>query len=122
MRSHALLFAVLALTVYGQLIIKARALIHRSPLTDNVNYGRYLYEMFTDVGVLSGLGAAFLAATFWILVIERLDVGYAYPFMALSFVMVPLGAAALFGEPLPVIQMFGLALVVAGVTLSALAR
>jgi multidrug transporter EmrE-like cation transporter len=122
MRSTFLLFAVLALTVYGQLMIKARALAHASEAVGSPNTLKYLLAMFTDFWVLSGFGAAVLAGACWMLTIERLDVGYAYPFMALSFVFVPLGAMALFGEPLPAIQLLGLALIIAGVTVSALAR
>ena len=78
--------------------------------------------MLTDVGVLSGLVAAALAAIAWILAIERLDVGFAYPFMALSFILVPFGAKFLFAEPLPPFQIFGMVLIAIGVTMSALAR
>jgi drug/metabolite transporter (DMT)-like permease len=53
--------------------------------------------MFTDVGVLSALGAAVVAATCWMLAIARLDVGYAYPFITLSFLLVPVGSTLLFG-------------------------
>jgi multidrug transporter EmrE-like cation transporter len=56
------------------------------------------------------------------LAIERLEVGYAYPFMALTFVLVPLGSMVLFGESLPAIQVPSLALIVVGVTVSALTR
>ena len=42
--------------------------------------------------------------------------------MALSFVLVPLGAKLIFGEPLPRIQIAGMALIVIGVTLGALSR
>jgi len=122
MRSFLLLFAVLALTVYGQLIIKARALAHSVDAANNAGKLHYLVLMFTDVGVLSGFVAAVLAGVCWMLAIERLEVGYAYPFMALSFVLVPLGSTLLFGEPLPAPQMIGLALIVTGVTVSALAR
>ena len=65
--------------------------------------------MFTDVWVLSALGAAVGAAVFWILAIQRLEIGYAYPFIALSFVLVPIGATVLLGEPLPAAQLFGIA-------------
>ena len=98
MRSHALLLAVLGLTVYGQLVIKARSLMHRGPAGEAIDYGRYLYDMYTDIAVISGLGAAVLAAIFWVLTIERLEMGYAYPFMALSFILVPVGSRMLFDE------------------------
>jgi multidrug transporter EmrE-like cation transporter len=122
MRSTFLLFAVLALTVYGQLMIKARALAHAPDSADSADRLHYLFAMFTDFWVLSGFGAAVLAAACWMLVIERLEVGYAYPFVALSFVLVPLGSMVLFGERLPMIQLLGLALIICGVTVSALAR
>lgn len=78
--------------------------------------------MFTDLLVLSGLGAAVVAGAFWMLAIERTDLGYAYPFMALSFVLVPVASVVLFGERLPPLQLIGLLLIVIGVGTSALAR
>ena len=122
MHPFMLLFAVLALTVYGQLMIKSRALAHSMAAVDAPGKLHYLYLMFTDIGVLSSLGAAVLAGVCWMLAIERLEVGYAYPFMALSFVLVPMGSMVLFGEPLPAIQLLGLGLIIAGVSVSALAR
>jgi len=122
MLPYLLVFAVLSFTVYGQLMMKARAIAHAAPAGDGGGKLQYLLAMFMDIGVLSSFGAALLAAACWMLAIEKLPVGYAYPFMALSFVFVPLGSMMLFGEPLPATQMLGLALIVAGATVSALAR
>lgn len=122
MRSTFLLLVVLALTVYGQLVMKARALSYAADPIAGQGKLHYLLAMFTDIWVLSGLAAAVLASACWLLAIDRLELGYAYPFMALSFVLVPLGSTILFGEPLPATQMLGLALIVAGATVSALAR
>lgn len=122
MQSVLLLFAVLALTVYGQLVIKARALAHAQDMLAPMDRLHYLMTMFSDPWVLSGLAAAIVGGACWMLAIERLEVGFAYPFIALSFVLVPIGSTLLFGEPLPKMQLLALALIVAGVTLSALAR
>jgi multidrug transporter EmrE-like cation transporter len=122
MISALLLFAVLALTVYGQLMMKSRAVIHAADFSGALPKLHYLAVMFMDVRVLSALVAAVLAAICWMLAIARLDVGYAYPFMALSFVLVPVGSMLIFGEPLPRLQLCALALIIAGVSLSALAR
>lgn len=122
MQSVLLLFAVLALTVYGQLMIKARALAHARDMLAPMDRLHYLTTMFSDPWVLSGLAAAIVGGACWMLAIERLEVGFAYPFIALSFVLVPIGSTLLFGEPLPKMQLLALALIVAGVTLSALAR
>jgi drug/metabolite transporter (DMT)-like permease len=122
MQSAILLCAVLVLTAYGQLALKARALVHARDIVASPDGLHYLTAMFADPWVLSGLGAAVVAGTCWMLAIERLQLGFAYPFMALSFVLVPVGSTLLFGEPLPKVQMLALALIIAGVTLSALAR
>lgn len=122
MRSSLLIAAVLAFTVYGQLMIKSRALVHSADVLGAQSKLHYLAMMFLDVGVLSALGAAVLASICWMLAVERLDVGYAYPFMALSFALVPIGATLLFGEPLPKMQLLALSLIIAGVTLSAVSR
>jgi multidrug transporter EmrE-like cation transporter len=121
MRSAVLLFAVLAFTVYSQLMIKARALAHTARAHEQSQW-HYLFLMFTDIRVLSAIAAAFLAGACWMLTIQRLDVGYAYPFIALTFVLVPVGSAWLFGEPLPGIQLLSLAIIIVGVTVSALTR
>lgn len=122
MRSTLLIFAVLALTVYGQLVIKARALAHATENTAMQSKFYYLLAMLMDFRVLSGFAAAFLAGLCWMLAIEKLELAYAYPFMALSFVLVPLGSTFFFGEVVPPMQWLGLGLIVAGVSVSTLAR
>jgi multidrug transporter EmrE-like cation transporter len=118
----SLLLAVIALTVYGQLIIKARAIVHTAEYAGGGSRLDYLFAMFTDFRVISGLVAALIAGACWMLAIQRLDVGYAYPFMALSFVAVPIGSNLFLGEPLPMTQFTGLLLIIAGVSVSALSR
>lgn len=121
MRSALLILAVVGFTVYGQLVIKARVAVHTAEAGVRGKL-HYLALMFTDVWVLSALAAAMMAAVCWMLAIQRLEVGYAYPFIALTFVLVPIGGAAFFGEPLPATQLLGIALIITGVTVSALAR
>ena len=122
MLPHLLLFAVLVLSVYSQVMMKSRALLHSSVSDSSVGYLQYLVGMATDWRVLSAAVATFLAGVCWLLAIQRLDLGYAYPFMALTFVLIPVAANLSFGEPLPVAKLLGLSLVSIGITVSALAR
>lgn len=117
-----MIFSVLALTVYGQLMIKARSLVNRADVAEKSDAIRYIFSMFTDFWVWTGLIGAGVAAICYMLALERMDVSYAYPFMALSFVAVPIGSALLLGESLPPLQVLGLGLIVAGVSISALSR
>jgi drug/metabolite transporter (DMT)-like permease len=122
LQSHLLLVAVLVLSVYSQLIMKTRALVHSSGVNSAGEYLHYLIGMATDWRVLSAAGATFLAGVCWLLALQRLELGYAFPFMALSFVLIPVSANLFLGEPLPMIQLLGLGLVIAGISISALAR
>jgi drug/metabolite transporter (DMT)-like permease len=115
MKVLLLVFMTLGLTVYGQLIIKARALVH-----NGMGGREFLLAMFLDPWVLSGLAAAVMASAAWMLAVRDAYVSVIYPMMALSFVLVPLLASFLFGEPLRGSQVLGWGLIVAGLSLSGL--
>jgi drug/metabolite transporter (DMT)-like permease len=96
--------------------------LHFATLSAEDSELSYLTAMFTDVLVLSALAAAVIACASWMLAIERTGVAYAYPFMALSFVVVPLAAALLFGESVSRGPSVGLAMIGVGVAINAMVR
>jgi uncharacterized membrane protein len=110
-----LVFMTLGFTVYGQLIIKARALVH-----SGIGGRDFLFAMFLDPWVISGLAAAVIASAAWMLAVRDAYVSVIYPLMALSFVLVPFLASYFFGEPLRAGQVVGWGLIVAGLSLSGL--
>ena len=58
----------------------------------------------------------YVAATFlWTIALREIPLSGAYPFMALAFVLVPVGAMLFFGERLDIRYFIGLALVLAGI-------
>lgn len=120
--SHLLLVAAIALSVYSQLIMKSRALVHASANGSSAGYLQYLIGMATDWRVLTAASATFFAGVCWLLALQRLELGYAFPFMALSFVLLPVAANLFLGEPLPMLQLLGLVVVMAGISISALSR
>lgn len=107
----------LVLTAFGQLIIKARALAVQSP---GGGQAGYLLAMLFDPWVWVGLAGAVLASVCWILALRQLDVSVAYPFTALSFLIVPLGALIFFGERIGPMQWLGSCLIIGGVIVSTL--
>lgn len=109
---------MVALTSYGQLILKARSIAHAADIQPEGDRLAYLALMFRD----GGLAAAVLASVSWMLAIERTELAFAYPSMALSFVAVPLGSAMLFRERLAGLQLAGALAIVGGVALSAASR
>jgi multidrug transporter EmrE-like cation transporter len=121
MQKYLLIGATLLLTVVGQLVIKWRAL-EIGRIAEQPGKAAYLLAMLTDSLVWCGLAAAVLASVCWILVVQQAAVSVAYPFMALSFLLVPAAAALLFGEAVSAGQYLGLALIVLGVALTAVLR
>lgn len=119
MDKYAFIGATVLLTVFGQIVVKARSAVYAPSNTGKLNY---IFAMYTDPAVLAALVAALLASLTWALALEKSSLSFAYPFMALNFVLVPFLGAALFGEPLSVVRLTGLALIVAGVLVNGLSH
>jgi drug/metabolite transporter (DMT)-like permease len=118
MSKYVFIAGTLLFTLFGQLLLKSRAL-SLSPSDGEDSKLRYLAAMFTDRFVWAGLGAAVVASICWALAVQQAPLSLAYPFMALSFVFVPLGALMMFGERITTGQWTGSLLIVAGVVVSA---
>jgi len=122
MLAHLQLFAVLFLSVYSQIMMKSRSANFVDLPDSPSGYLEYLVRMALDWRVLSAVFATIIASVLWLLVIRTMNLGYAYPFMALSFVLVPVAAWLFLREPIPPIQIVGMLLIVAGITISAVSR
>lgn len=107
-----LILSSVAMICSGQLLFKAvgRKLAAGLPVT--------------DLGV-AALGAVAIgiygaATLLWIHVLRTVPLTKAYPFMALSFVIVPIGSVLLFSEQVRSQYVIGTALIVAGVVITTL--
>ncbi|SRR6266511_1106302 len=101
----------------GQLLFKAAA--DRTPPITRV----------TDIVQVLGVPLLWLAlilygltTLLWVCLLQQVPLSRAYPFAALAFVLVPVGAAAFFGERLSLATALGSALIVAGICVINLAR
>jgi drug/metabolite transporter (DMT)-like permease len=77
---------------------------------------------FLDPGTLATLAAAFtlygITTIGWVWVLREIELGRAYPLMALSFVLVPLGSYLVFGERFQPQYFAGVALIVIGIVVA----
>ena len=71
----------------------------------------------TNWQVLGGLALYALGAILWLLVLARSDVSFAYPFVALGFIITMVLGWAILGESLGAARLIGTLLIVAGVSL-----
>jgi len=69
--------------------------------------------------IIGGFALYGLGALVWLLVLARVDVSLAYPFVALGFVVTAALGYLLLGEPMTTAKIAGIALVTAGVVVLA---
>jgi multidrug transporter EmrE-like cation transporter len=60
-----------------------------------------------------------LSAFLWLVVLSRLDLSYAYPFLALNLVLITLVSWIVLGEMIPTLRWLGLGLICLGVVVVA---
>lgn len=113
------ILGTITLTVYGQLILKWRV-SQVGPLpAEMADKLRFMLSLLLDPAILSGFAAAFLASMTWMAAMTKFELSYAYPFMALNFVVVLILSQCLLGEPLTLQKSVGVALIVLGTVVAA---
>ncbi|MDF1802677.1 EamA family transporter [Thalassovita sp.] len=69
--------------------------------------------------VLLGLGLYGIGTVLWLFALRQLDLSLAYPFVAMSFVMVAASGMLFLGEPVNTGRLLGLGLIVLGLLVMA---
>jgi len=59
-----------------------------------------------------------LISVAWVLVLQNVELGRVYPLMALTYVLVPLGSAFIFGERFQSQYIFGVTIIVVGIVVA----
>ena len=111
--------ATVLFTVIGQLAIRQQL-----GEVDDVPRGLELFRfllgfVLTRPVVLAAFGAAFLASLFWMATLTRFELSFAYPFLAVNFVVVFFLSIAAFGETINSYKIAGLLLVCGGLAVLA---
>jgi drug/metabolite transporter (DMT)-like permease len=111
----ALLITASALTVVGEVLLKlgVNAVSERVgafSLAPNV-----LWATFTDWRVILGFALVFGGALFWLGVISRVNLSFAYPLLALNYVLILVPSRLLLGETITPTRLVGAVIVVVGV-------
>jgi multidrug transporter EmrE-like cation transporter len=78
-----------------------------------------VHAIATNPLVLLGLGVYFASAVVWLLVLARVDVSLAYPFVGLGFVLTMLFAWAIHGEVPTAGRIAGTLMICAGIVVLA---
>lgn len=117
MKQMALLLITVGLNVTGQLLMKqgmgqVGAIGGKlSAMADS------LMHAFLNPYVLGGVGAYGLSSIFWLVLLSRVELSYAYPALSLGYVLVTLIGALMLGEQVTAMRWLAVTVICLGVIL-----
>lgn len=113
-----ILFGVF-LNAFGQIALK-KGMINVGHFTFSTeNIVPVALAAFTNVFILLGLLCYVVSVVVWMLVLSRVDVSFAYPFLSVGYVLTAVLGYALFNEDLTAYRIAGIALICIGVSVLA---
>lgn len=98
--------------VSGQLLMKVAS--------DKIDFGAGLSfivvkNILFNPFVIIGAGFYFMGLITWLLTLSKLELSVAYPFQALSFILVIAASLLIFKESISIPKLFGIAFIVVGI-------
>jgi multidrug transporter EmrE-like cation transporter len=119
MKNFLLIFISVLIAVLGQLTMKhgisSSRLVARLGEVSSVY--SYFVSAFTNPFVLTGFLLYGLSSLFWLIVLGRVQLSYAYPLVSMGYVLAVFFSWLLFKEPVGPMRFAGLAAICVGVTL-----
>lgn len=76
-----------------------------------------LFRVFTQPTIVLGFVFVFSASIFWLAVLSRVHLSYAYPLLASGYVVTALLARVIFNEPISLARWAGIIIICVGVVL-----
>lgn len=110
---HAFLLLYIVFTVSSQLIMRWRVGGVAS-LAAGSDRTSFVINLLMMPWVWVAFACTFFAGVAWMLTLSRLDLTYAFPFTGITFLIILLAGAFVFGEPMTFGRIAGTLLVVAG--------
>jgi len=113
----ALLVAGICLSVVGELLLKHGMNRFGTLDLSLPTLLPTLFRVFTQPLILLGFIFVFGASIFWLAVISRVNLSYAYPLLAFGYVVTALLARVIFNEPISLARWAGILVICVGVVL-----
>ncbi len=99
----------------GQILLK-KGMSSMGPLTLSLNeLWSILWRVGTNLYVIAGLAIYVTGTVFWLMVLSRVELSFAYPFASLSYVVMLIASWLLFKEDISLVRLLGTCVVGLGV-------
>ena len=117
-KSLMLIMVCIMIGSVGQLLFKSGMLqVGRIGVAEVSRPVATLTLIFTNVHILAAIPLYAGALIMWLIVLSRLQLSFAYPFLALNYVINAFLAQAILGEQIPALRWVGIGLICGGVIL-----
>ena len=121
MRPIFLLLLSVASASTGQVLFK-KGLLMTGEITLKSSVIGDLLKMVFQPLVFCGLILYVISTILWLLALSKTTLNFAYPFTALTFILVMLSSRMVFLESIPPLRYFGIGLIVAEILVSSMAN
>ncbi|MCC7369124.1 MAG: multidrug resistance protein [Chloroflexi bacterium] len=119
MPAVVLIVCSVVIGVIGQLVLKS-AMSRSGPLGLRGGPIVAVSAMALNPGVWAGMSLYGVSMLFWMAGLSRVELGYAYPFLSLSYVLILVGSRIVLGEAIGWARLVGVLVICFGVTVVAL--
>lgn len=111
---HIYILSTIFFTTYSQLIMRWQ--VGNTGGLDPGLEGKifFIVKMLTNIWVLSGIAATFLAGISWMMAMTKFEISYAFPFVSLNYILILVAGFIVFGESFSAVKAVGTLLVIAG--------
>jgi len=115
--SHLTIFLTILFALYSQLVIKWRMSEVAEMPTELLPKGKFLIHLLLSPWMMSAALAIFFGGLTWMNAMSRFDLGYAYLYIGLLFLLTMISSVVLFHEPLNLPKVLGSVVILAGIIL-----
>ncbi len=117
LQAHMLALATPIFAAISQILMKWQTSLTKDQLEELDSKLLFLAHFLLRPWVVAAFFFTFLGGITWILAISKLELSQAYPYVAITFIVVPAAGLFIFGETMSTQKLLGTAVVVAGVGL-----
>ena len=118
---HLWILLTVALATYSQLILRWQMSILGNMPQEIILKIEFIVATALKPWILSALLATFLSGLSWMVVLNKFQLSYAFPFTALNFIFILAASALILGETIAPSKVIGTMIVMAGILVMALA-
>lgn len=116
---HVYIVGTIVFTTYSQLVMRWQVALAGPVPAELMGKMYFVMHLFLNPWVISSIFATLFSGISWMLAVSRFEIGYAYPWISLNFVLMLIFGVFLFGESFSLAKLLGTCLVVAGIAVLA---